>query len=117
MQAISEASCIWLKFQEPLCESIKREFGLPKKILDIIIENNFDCSDAYNGFNDKLLKVLAENGIHCKSQILKNHLGSIRSRLNVRRTQEAVDLYAEAVKESIGPPDTSGMPQSIISAK
>jgi len=58
-----------------------------------------DC-DFHNGFNDKLLKLLAENGIHLKDQVIKNILGSIRFKLNVHRTQETVDLYREAVKET-----------------
>ena len=70
-----------------------------KRILDVIINENLECNYHY-GFIEKLLSLLAENGTHLQRQTLVNTLGSIRSKLNVGRTQEAVDLYRDAVNET-----------------
>ena len=70
-----------------------------KRIQDVIINENLECNYHY-GFIEKLLSLLAENGKGYKRQTLDNTLGGIRSKLNVRRTQEAVDLYRDAVNET-----------------
>ena len=70
-----------------------------KRILDVIIESGLECN-YHAGFVDQLLKLLGDHSISLQKQTLINSLGGIRSKLNVRRTQEAVDLYRDAVNET-----------------